>query len=116
MKKVILGTIILGALATVASADCAKAKNGGYCTGKITRLYVNGGMTYIATDGDENKMKPNCQPVAGAYSTLLSSNPNYKTIHATLLAAQLSGKKASVRSVANKTTKRCEVAYVVITN
>jgi len=117
MKKYLIGTVVFAAIMTNLSAGCAPASKGGVCSNiDITRLYVVTAGTYVGTSGDEKKVGAGCKAIASVYFLLKKTHPNYQTMHSTLLAAQLSGKKANVRVLKDATTGNCNLAYMTITD
>ncbi|KPZ73130.1 hypothetical protein J8L86_12590 [Shewanella sp. MMG014] len=78
---------------------------------EVEKLYIKAsGMVYIATSGDETLM--DCSAVSGVYSTLSPTDPGINRIYSTLLAAQMAGKKVSVRTV--NSSNVCQISYVTI--
>lgn len=83
---------IWGALALAMSSAC-HAAGGMTGWGKISLLYVNGSWTDVAIQSVTDN--PDGCPSA-AYYALVPSDPNYSALHATLMAAQVSGKDVSL--------------------
>jgi len=105
MKKWMIGTVAVAALAVSAQATCASYG----CTGKVTRLQVtSGGNVQVGIAGDASKM--NCTAVAGSYSEVDLSQAGGKAIYSALLTAQTTGKPILVRIVENSSD--CAIAYV----
>src|SRR5438270_6644098 len=88
-----LALLLLGSGVSPARADCFTWG----CGPELTRmLYLNdAGDVYIQPSG--NVATVNCAAVSGVYLTVKSTNPNFKTIYAMLLAAQLAGKRVNLR-------------------
>jgi hypothetical protein len=104
---------ILGVTFTVASfmvnAECASTG----CTGVyVDKLYANAasGLIYIGTSGDEKAIS--CSAVADAYVTLDIAETGANAIYSTLLAAQMSNKLVSVRTIDN--SPKCKIAYITL--
>jgi len=116
MKKYLLTTVmIFGAMTISTQAGCA----GKGCTNiNITTLYVNKTGTYVGTSGREGDVGDyiHCKPLNGKYFLLKKNHPNYEIMHSTLLATQISGKKATVKVELDKNSSLCQVAYITINN
>ena len=116
MKKYLIGALAFGAIMTNVNAGCASIPSGGAACSyvDITKLYVTTGGTYVGTSATETTVGAGCTPIAGVYFLLKKSHPNYQTMHSTLLAAQLSGKKAHVRMLADPNNNQCNLVYMTI--
>ena len=121
MKKYLISALALGAMATNLNAECTPAKyssgGGGVCNNvNITGLVVNTKGTLIATSGDEVEVSLECKPISKTYLLLRKDHPNYEIMHSTLLATQISGKKANIRIIRNDKTGKCNVLHMRINN
>lgn len=111
MKKTftnLLGAMLLALSTSVAHADCS----GGQCASVyIDQLYMEtSGNAWIRTSGIETAL--NCTADSGVYLFLNGSTAGFKTIYATLLAAQLSGLLVNIRITDG--SNPCSVVYVTL--
>ncbi|WP_020411143.1 hypothetical protein [Microbulbifer variabilis] len=107
MKK-LFSILMLSSISGVTFAECA----GGQCVAvDIDKLYVTtGNITYVGTSGDEKLL--NCSAEAGVYTTLDKNQVGADAIYATLLAAQMAGKKINIRIVDG--SQSCSIQYVTL--
>jgi hypothetical protein len=99
--------IALICIAPAASADCVAS---GCFEVYVEELYPEAqGGAWIRTSG--NEMLANCTADSGIYLRL-NATAGFKEIYATLLAAQLSDRKVSIRI--NEGTAPCSVSYVTL--
>ena len=95
-------------IGALAYADCGAT---GCWLVYVEELYPEAqGGAWIRTSGDETLA--NCTADSGIYLRLSGTTPGYKEIYATLLAAQLSDKKVSIRITEG--TNPCSIAYVTL--
>lgn len=90
MKKSIFAAITL-------TTSLFAYSSGGTDKGVITSMYVNNGWTMVSvpdlhTTIKSSKNNPD-SCTSNSYYAIIPSNPNYTTIHATLMAAQMAGKQ-----------------------
>lgn len=96
-----------------AHADCGGAQPYVICTDvQVTELYITGnGPGYVKVSGNMAALQPACA-LDGGWIVLRASEPNFKSVYATLLAAQMQSRNVTVRMTANDAA--CSAAYVVI--
>jgi len=111
MKKIIMGTLAIASIVTMANASCTATG----CTGKITKLYMtNTGTLYVGTDGNEKAL--NCAGGAGnggvsnVYMSLKEGDVGKNAMYSLLLTAKTTGQPVSVRVQTG--TADCRVLYV----
>jgi hypothetical protein len=94
-------------IAGVASAECVAS---GCFNVYVEEIYPEAtGGAWIQTSGNETLA--NCSADSGVYLRL-DATVGYKEIYATLLAAQLTDKKVSIR--VNEGSTSCTIAYVTL--
>jgi hypothetical protein len=104
---------ILGVTFTVVSFMVnAKCSSTGCNAVYVDKLYTNAasGLIYIGTSGDEKAIS--CSAVADVYVTLDISEAGANAIYSTLLAAQMSNKLVSLRTIDN--SPNCKIAFVTL--
>ena len=75
----------------------------------VEKLYPNtSGLVYVATSGDETKL--DCNAESGVYLSFDLSDPAGDAYYSTLLAAQISERKVSIRIVNG--SQGCKVQYM----
>ena len=105
MKKLIMGALALGVIATGSYAGCTAKK----CVGKVDRLYMTAnGTLYIGTDGDESAL--NCTSPSNSYMSLAEGDVGKNAMYSLLLTAQTTGKPVSIRI--QEGSPDCRVLYV----
>ena len=105
MKKLIMGALALGVIATGSYAGCTAKK----CVGKVDRLYMTAnGTLYIGTDGDESAL--NCTSPGNSYMSLAEGDVGKNAMYSLLLTAQTTGKTVSIRI--QEDSSDCRVLYV----
>jgi len=102
---VFFSTVVLTA---TAFAECSAL---GCWSVHVEELYPEaGGGAWIKTSGNETLA--NCTANSGVYLRLDGTEPGYKEIYATLLAAQLSDKMVNIRI--QEGSGNCRVLYVTL--
>ncbi|MGP0171774.1 hypothetical protein ACSVIJ_07810 [Pseudomonas sp. NCHU5208] len=104
--KWVLGVSVL-AFAEMAYSACSSVM----CQNVyVERLNPNAnGKVYVATSGDETQL--NCSAVSQVYLTFDLSEPAGNVFYSTLLAAQISDRKVSLRIVDG--SQGCTVTYIM---
>lgn len=108
MKSMLFLTAAL-VFSNAASADCTAKVCAAVLVESIT--VTKAGVHYIATSGDEKKM--NCTPESGIYATLTKTE-NASQILASLLAAQMAGRKVDIRTTEG--SAGCAIEYITTIN
>ncbi|MEJ6472918.1 hypothetical protein [Pseudoalteromonas piscicida] len=110
-KGVILRYLFIMALAIVSNVSWATCSGVRCESVEVKRLYIKqDGEVLIGTYDDEKKLS--CSPVVGVYLSLSVAEPGGKAQYSTLLAAQLAGKKVSIRIAEG--SSRCKIEYLVL--
>jgi len=110
MKK--LGFLFFLALFCTSSAAFAECAAVGQCEGvTIDRLYLQNNIIYIGTSGNEQLLKPFCDPGGGNYIKLLDTHPLRDQIYALLLTSHKDRSPISIKM--NIPSTGCGVEYVV---
>jgi len=108
--KGIRGSILVGALvAQVASQMGIAACTAGSCSDTIGTLYVTSTGVYIRPTAGLTGLT-NCTPLTGGYLTIPTTDPNYSSYYALLLAANFTGQSITLRLTDNSSP--CTVAYM----
>jgi hypothetical protein len=95
------------ALVSVAHASCTPES----CYAAIQKLYLNNSGIYIQLEGGYVGLT-NCTLYSGVYMTLPTSNPNYNSYYAALLAKQITKEPVTIRTVDASTN--CAVSYITM--
>ncbi|MDR6984476.1 hypothetical protein J2X32_003120 [Rheinheimera pacifica] len=103
--KLVLG-VALSIFSGLSYADCISY----ICQNVyVDKLYTNtSGIVYVATSGDETKL--DCNAESNVYLTFNLSDPAGDVYYSTLLAAQISDRKVSIRIVNG--SQGCKIAYI----
>ncbi len=89
------------------AADPKKCETWG-CYAKLEQIVVNQSGIYLGTTADETLA--DCTAEGKVYLTLQQNHPNFESIYAGLVAAQLADRAVVLRTVDK--SKGCEVSYV----
>ena len=103
MKKLLL-TFLVSTLATGAAFACTSAS----CSDTIGVLYVQDGVVYISPTHGLSGLT-NCTPVSGTYISLPTTDTNYSSFYALLLAAKLTTQSITIRT---NSGANCTISYV----
>jgi len=105
MKKLILGALALGVIATSSYAGCSATK----CIGKVDKLYMTAnGTLYVGMDGDESALS--CTAPSGAYMSLAEGDIGKNAMYSLLLTAQTTNRDVTIRIQTG--SPDCRVLYV----
>jgi hypothetical protein len=112
MKKQLVIFMSLLACLVLFSANVYAECGSDRCYGKIERLYSNGNILYISTDGDESFL--DCSSPAGVYVTISTDNPNFKNLYAMMLTSMSLNNMIGVR-IENGSSS-CNLLYTYMDN
>lgn len=105
MKKLIMGALALGVIATNSYAACTATK----CMGKIDKLYMTAnGTLYVGTDGNEAAL--NCTAPSNSYMSLAQGDLGKNAMYSLLLTAKTTGKPVTIRI--QEGSPDCRILYV----
>lgn len=108
MKWCLLSALILSSWSSYGETVDPKKCEAWGCYAKLEQIVVNTVGVYLGTTADE--LLAGCSAQGGVFLTLKQNHPNFDSIYAGLVAAQLADRPVVLRTVDK--SNGCEISYV----
>jgi hypothetical protein len=104
-----IGVLVTQFASQLAFATCTTAS----CVDTIGTFYVTSSALYIKPSGGLTGLT-NCTPLSGGWLTIPTTDPNYSSYYALMLAADLAGQILTFRTTDNSSP--CTITYTYLTS